>query len=435
MKTFRIGGVHPNPDKLTSNTAISNISEPEKLTLSLHQNIGSPSKVIVKKGEYVNQGQLIGEAQGTLSVNLHAPRAGIIKSISKLRNMQGFWDDVVELDVDSDAVETIFEERSSEEIDKLEPEQIVQIIRESGIVGMGGAAFPTAVKLMPPKDTKPDIFIINGAECEPYLTCDDRLMQENADGIIKGAELLMRAVGVKNCLIGIEHNKPAAISAMTDASRNYKDIKVIKLKTKYPQGGEKQLIQALTGREVPSGKLPVTVGAIVDNVATAFAVYEAVYLGKPLMERVITVTGNNLSSPGNFKVPIGTSVRHLLDCVGGLAVGEDYDIISGGPMMGKSISNIDAPILKATSGILVLNNRKYRKEEPCISCSKCLQVCPMGLEPYLMIKLARKRMWETMRDRDVMDCIECGSCNWICPASKPLLEHIRLGKLELRKHE
>lgn len=437
MKTFKIGGIHPDAAKLTAAQPIHIIDDPDVLTLMLGQSIGKPAKAVVKAGDIVAQGQLIAEADGVMSANVHAPRAGKVSKLAKVRNPQGYWSDAIIIDVDHTADPVEYVPMDAAEVEALDSGAIIDAIRRAGIVGMGGAAFPTAVKLTPPQGMVPDVLIINGAECEPYLTCDDRLMREEPDGIVRGAHLLMRAIGVSRCMIGIEHNKPEAISAMSQAAQAFEGIEVVTLKTKYPQGGEKQLITALTGREVPSGQLPVSVGAIVDNVATAFAVYEAVYLRKPLIERVLTVTGPDLDHPGNLRAPIGTALSHLINLAGGCPESAELKVVAGGPMMGRAVKDTDSPSVKATSGLLVLDGKAIERpaEQNCIRCGRCLNACPMGLEPYLFIAQARRQMWPEMKQNFVMDCIECGSCSWSCPAHKPLLDFIKLGKLEIRKRK
>lgn len=439
MKTFRIGGIHPKPEKLTSGSQfpITAIEPPQQLTLLLAQGIGKPAKPIVKAGDEVACGQLIAEADGMISANLHASLAGKVRNISKVRDMRGYWKDAIIIDVNTEAAVADFSVRTESEVVALSAEEIVEEVRRAGIVGLGGAAFPTAVKLTPPPDTPVDTLILNGAECEPYLTCDDRLMCEHAMEILRGADLLMRAVNVKQCLVGIEHNKPEAIAAMRRAAEAFSGIEVVTLRTKYPQGGEKQMIAALTGREVPSGKLPAAVGCVVDNVSTAYAVYQAVCMRKPLIDRVVTVTGYGIEHPGNYLVPLGTSLQHLLGCCGWQKNTGVSEVIAGGPMMGNSVSCLEAPVQKATSGLLALDTsvKKRKPEQPCIRCGRCVYGCPMGLEPTRLLALARRSMWEDMKANFAMDCIECGSCSWTCPAYKPLLDYIKIGKMEIRKRK
>jgi len=307
--------------------------------------------------------------------------------------------------------------------------EIIDKIMAAGIVGLGGATFPTHVKLVPPKGMKAEMLIINGVECEPYLTSDHRLMMEKPDEILVGTLLLMKAMGVEKGFIGIENNKPDAISLLSEKAKDYSNIEVISLKVKYPQGGEKQLIKAVTGREVPSGGLPIAVGTVVSNVGTAFAVYEAVQKNKPLFERIVTVTGKSVENPSNFKVRIGTPVTELIEAAGGTP--EDTGkIISGGPMMGKAISKTDVSVTKGTSGILLIKKTEAKRNDTiaCIRCSRCVSVCPMGLEPFLLMTVSEKQMWEAVENNKVMDCIECGSCSYTCPSNRPLLDYIRLGK-------
>ena len=306
---------------------------------------------------------------------------------------------------------------------------IIDKIQEAGIVGLGGATFPTHVKLVPPQGMKAEVLLINGVECEPYLTSDHRLMLEKSAEIIIGTKLLMKALNVEKAAIGIENNKPDAIGLFQEITKNEAQISVIPLKVKYPQGGEKQLIKAATGREVPSGALPVAVGAVVSNVGTAFAVYEAIQKNKPLFERVVTVTGKSVSNPSNFKVRIGTAISELIEAAGGLPK-DTGKIISGGPMMGKAVATSEVSVTKGTSGIVIMRENEARREtvENCIRCSRCVSVCPMGLEPYLLMNLSDRQIWDKAEINKIMDCMECGSCSFTCPAHRPLLDYIRLGK-------
>ena len=308
-------------------------------------------------------------------------------------------------------------------------EEILKAITAAGIVGMGGATFPTQVKLSPPPGSKAEILIINGVECEPYLTADHRIMLERAEEIIIGVQILMKAIDVKQAIIGIENNKRDAIDRLTSITSKVLGIEICPLKVKYPQGGEKQLIKATTGRAVPSGALPIAVGAVVQNVGTALAVYEAVMKHKPLMERVVTVTGKSMNNPGNFLCRIGTPVSELINAAGGLPE-DTAKVIGGGPMMGRTMANIDSPVMKGTSGVLIINEKEgpRKPSRNCIRCSKCVSACPMGLEPYLLMTLSRHDLLERLEAEKVMDCIECGSCSYTCPADRPLLDYIRLGK-------
>lgn len=432
--TFRIGGIHPAEEKLTAAMPITALPESDTLVLSLTESIGKPSRPIVKPGQKVRRYEKIAEADGFVSAPLHSPVCGTVQKIERVRTPQGYWTDAIIIQRDPEAVVEEPVERTAEEIEALTPKEIIDIIGEAGVVGLGGATFPTKVKLLPPEGSKPDVVLINGAECEPYLTCDDRLMQEQSLPIALGAQLLMKAAGVDRCIIGIEDNKPEAIEAMRKAVKDIPGMSVEVLKKKYPQGGEKQLIAALLKRQVPDGALPVSVGAIVDNVATAYAVYDAVWRRHPLVERVVTVTGSSLREGGNFLVPLGTPLPALLEAAGGMP--EDTGkLVAGGPMMGRAVSDVNTNTTKGFSGLLVLPEKmSHRKpEQPCIRCGRCVHACPMGLEPYLMVQLARHGRWEDVGKEHVMSCIECGSCSYVCPSSKPLLDFIRYGKQEVRK--
>ena len=311
----------------------------------------------------------------------------------------------------------------------LSKEEIVKAIADAGIVGMGGATFPTQVKLTPPPGNKAEFLIINGAECEPYLTADHRIMLEKGEEIIIGVQILMKAIDVKKAIIGIENNKKDAIAHLQKIADKVLGVEICPLKMKYPQGGEKQLIQATVGRAVPSGALPIAVGAVVQNAGTALAVYEAVMKHKPLVERIVTITGKSVKNPGNYLCRIGTPVSKLIEAAGGMPE-DTAKVIGGGPMMGRAIVNIESPVMKGTSGILLVNDKEAarRPVRNCIRCSKCVSVCPMGLEPYLLAKLSTLNMLERLEEEKVMDCIECGSCSFTCPSARPLLDYIRLGK-------
>lgn len=434
MKTFHKGGIHPAANKLTADLEVREFPVPDELVLPLSQAIGAPSKPVVKAGDEVTAGQMIAEAGGFVSAPIHAPASGKVKKIEKVRTPQGMWQDAIILTVDHTRDVPESQPRSRQEVEALTPKEIVGIVAANGIVGLGGATFPTHVKLSPAEGKVPEIIIINGAECEPYLTCDDRLMRTNAREILEGARLLMRSVSVNRCIVGIEENKPEAIEAMRRAAADFEGIEVTVLKKKYPQGGEKQLIEALTGRAVPLGGLPVDVGCIVDNVATAYAIYQAVFERLPLTRRIVTVTGPDMTGRGNFLVPFGVSIDALLAFAGGLPAGENK-VIAGGPMMGRAVSHTDAPSTKGLSGVLVLPAAETlrRAVEPCLRCGKCVDVCPMGLEPYLLARYGLNERWEDAAARNAMACIECGSCSYICPSNRPLLDMIKLDKINIRK--
>lgn len=430
LKTFKIGGVHPPENKLTSGGKIQKLPVPEQVIIPLGQHIGAPATSVVQKGDTVKAGQLIGQAAGFVSANVHSSVSGTVLAVENRPDAAGLQKPCVVIKVEGD--EWMEEIDRSEKIDHnitASQEEILKAITAAGIVGMGGATFPTQVKLSPPPGSKAEVLIINGVECEPYLTADHRIMLERAEEIIIGVQILMKAIDVKQAIIGIENNKRDAIDRLTSITSKVLGIEICPLKVKYPQGGEKQLIKATTGRAVPSGALPIAVGAVVQNVGTALAVYEAVMKHKPLMERVVTVTGKSMNNPGNFLCRIGTPVSELINAAGGLPE-DTAKVIGGGPMMGRTMVNIDSPVMKGTSGVLIINEKEgHRKpSRNCIRCSKCVSVCPMGLEPYLLMTLSRHDLLERLEAEKVMDCIECGSCSYTCPADRPLLDYIRLGK-------
>ncbi len=375
-------------------------------------------------------GQLIAGASSFVSANIHSSVSGTVVSIDNITDAAGLSKPAITIQVEGD--EWIDDIDRSEKIlnsNNLTKEEIIKAITAAGIVGMGGATFPTQVKLTPPPGSKAEFLIINGVECEPYLTSDHRVMLEKAEEVLIGVQLLMKAIGVQRAIIGIENNKPDAIEHLKQLASKTIGIEICPLKLKYPQGGEKQLIQATTGRSVPSGGLPIAVGAVVQNIGTALAVYEAVIKHKPLIERVVTVTGKSLARPGNYLCRLGTPISKLIEAAGGLPE-NTAKVIGGGPMMGRTIVNIDSPIMKGTSGILIISNKEAARKpvRECIRCGKCVSACPMGLEPYLLAKLSMFNLLERMEEEKVMDCIECGSCSFTCPSTRPLLDYIRLGK-------
>jgi len=429
-KTFPKGGVHPPENKLSADKAIQQLAIPKQVIIPLSQHIGAPTKVVVKKKDQVKVGQIIATSGGFVSANIHSSVSGTVLRIDKVMDTSGYKREAVVIGVVGDE----WDEKIDKTPDLIKeitatPEEIVTKISEAGIVGLGGATFPTHVKLSVPKGSVCDILLINGVECEPYLTSDHRLMLEKGDELMIGVQILMKALGVDKAVIGIENNKLDAISHLTNLSKNYKGITIESLKVQYPQGGEKQLIKAVTGKEVVSGGLPISVGAVVQNVGTAVAVYEAVQKNKPLFERVVTVTGKSVKEPSNFMVRVGTPISDLIDAAGGLP--EDTGkVISGGPMMGKALNSLDVTVAKGVSGILIMprNESERREIQPCIRCAKCVSVCPQGLEPYLLMTVAELKLWEEAEDNHTMDCIECGSCSFICPSDRPLLDYIRFGK-------
>ncbi|MBR6251690.1 MAG: electron transport complex subunit RsxC [Bacteroidales bacterium] len=430
LKTFKIGGIHPNDNKLSAGSAIQVLPVPQEVTVPVAQHIGAPAKPVVAVGDTVKVGQLLAEAGGFVSANVHSPVSGKVKKIEDFIDGNGYRKTGIIITVEGDEwVETIDRSIGIKREITLAPADIIKKIGEMGLVGMGGATFPTHVKLAVPPGKKCEALIINGVECEPYLTSDHRLMLEKGEEVLIGVKILMTALGVHNAYIGIENNKKDAIEYLTKLAASYPGITVQPLKMRYPQGGEKQLIDACIGRQIPSGKLPIDVGAVVQNVGTAYAVYEAVQKNKPLIERVVCVTGKPLQKPSNFLVRIGTPVQAVIDAAGG--VPENCGkVIGGGPMMGRAFTRLDVPVIKGTSGILLMSEEESKRGEmsPCIRCAKCVSVCPMGLEPFLISKVSMKGDWEMAEENHIMDCIECGSCNYTCPSNRPLLDYIRLGK-------
>lgn len=430
LKTFRIGGVHPPENKLSASEKIKVLPVPEQVVIPLSQHIGAPATPVVQKGDAVKAGQLIAQAAGFVSANIHSSVSGTVIAIDNVTDAAGLSKPAITIKVDGDEwLPEIDRTAKIEHNIGLSKEEIIKAIAAAGIVGMGGATFPTQVKLTPPPGNKAEYLIINGVECEPYLTADHRVMLERAEEIIVGVQILMKAIDVKQAIIGIENNKKDAIAHLQQIAGKVLGIEVCPLKVRYPQGGEKQLIKATIGRSVPSGALPIAVGAVVQNVGTALAVYEAVMKHKPLVERVVTVTGKSVQHPGNYLCRIGTPISKLIEAAGGVP-DNTAKVIGGGPMMGRTMVNIDSPILKGTSGVLLIGNKEAERlpVRNCIRCSKCVSVCPMGLEPYLLAKLSMFNLLERMEEEKVMDCIECGSCSFTCPSARPLLDYIRLGK-------
>ena len=434
MKTFRIGGVHPAENKLSAGEAIRVAQLPKVAVFPMGQHIGAPAKPIVQKGDKVKVGQMIAEAGGFVSAPIYSSVSGTVQKIDTVIDASGYEKPAVYITVEGDEwMEGI--DRSKDIVtfdhaDGISAKDIIAKIQNAGIVGMGGACFPCHVKLSPPPGMKPECVIINAVECEPYLTADHRLMLEHPDEIIIGLLLLMKAAGVDKGYIAIENNKPDAIQAIGLKAMTQKNIEVVPLQMKYPQGGEKQLIDAVIGRQVPAPPaLPVSVGAIIQNVGTAYAVYEAVMKNKPLFERIVTVTGKSLANPSNLLVRIGTPMSQLIDECGGLP--EDTGkVIGGGPMMGKALANTEVPICKGSSGVLIMRKEESHRAEPspCIRCAKCVSACPMGLEPYLLSACTDQGLWDRCEKEMITSCIECGSCQFTCPAHRPLLDEIRLGK-------
>lgn len=434
MKTFRIGGIHPEENKITAENATNIAPLPKQAIFPLSQHIGAPAKPVVKKGDHVKVGTLIAEAGGFVSAPIYSSVSGTVFKVDTAVDASGYRKPAIIINVEGDEWEETIDRSSTLELlenhQELTPEEITNRIKLAGVTGMGGAGFPTFIKLMPPPGTKAECVILNGVECEPYITADYRLMMEHADEILVGLKLLMTAAKVDRGYIGIEENKPEAIALLQHKTEKEKNIEIVPLKQKYPQGGEKQLVDAVISRQVPAPPaIPVNVGAIVQNVATAFAVYEAVMKHKPLIERYTTVTGKELAKPGNFIVRLGTPACLLIDACGGLPVSENK-VLSGGPMMGKALISLDAPIVKGSNSITVLSEREARRHKPgpCLRCAKCVDVCPMGLEPYLLATASSLKIWDKAEEEMITSCIECGSCQFTCPAYRPLLDNIRIGK-------
>ncbi|HOC35786.1 MAG: electron transport complex subunit RsxC [Bacteroidales bacterium] len=435
LKTFKKGGVHPPENKISAAQPVEVLPLPAKVIIPLSQHIGAPAEAMVAKGDRVKTGQLIAKSAGFVSANVHSTVSGIVESLEPVMDSSGYKRPAITINVEGDDWEPSVDRSPNlkKEI-TLSAQDIIKKIAEAGIVGLGGATFPTHVKLSVPAGKKAEMLVINGVECEPFLTSDHRLMLEKGHELMIGIQILMKALNVPKAMVGIEANKPDAVSHLQSLAKSYSGIEVQPLKVKYPQGGEKQLIKALTGREVPSGGLPIDIGAVVHNVGTALAVYEAVQKNKPLVERIVTVTGKNLAHPSNFLVRIGTPVSALIAAAGGLP-DDTGKVVSGGPMMGKAVSSIDVPVTKGTSGILVIPaaESKRKPEGVCIRCAKCVSVCPMGLEPYLLYRLGQRMQYSQMEVERVLDCMECGSCSFECPANLFLLDFIRLGKVEVGK--
>ena len=437
LKTFPKGGIHPKENKLTASKGIKVMSLPKVVYVPIAQHIGIPSEIIVERKEKVKKGQIIAKSGGFVSSNIHTPVAGTVTKLDMIVDSSGYKKQCIVIRTDQKD-ESNFEREELELITEISqsPKEIIQHVSDFGIVGLGGATFPSHVKLNIKEDKKIDCLLINGVECEPYLTADHRLMLEKADEIIVGIQILMHALHIEKAIIGIENNKKDAVKLLAKACKHDKRIKVAALKVKYPQGSEKQLIKAILKREVPKNGLPMDVGVIVHNVGTIYAIYLAIQHNLPLTERVVTVTGKNIKDASNFWVKIGTPIKDLIEEVGGLPE-STRKIVNGGPMMGKAIKNTDVPITKGTSGILVISKDEASRQEAknCIRCGECVFVCPMGLEPHLLMNLSEKGMYEKASDEDISTCIECGSCSYVCPSHRPLLDYIRFGKSIVKKLE
>ncbi len=435
MKTFKMGGVHPEENKISNDAAIEVMPVPEQMVVLMNQHLGAPATPVVQKGDKVKVGQLIGEAQAFMCANVHSPVSGTVVKVEPCKDAFGLAKPAVYIKVEGDEwMETIDRTSDIKRECTLEPKEIVAKLKEMGIVGLGGATFPAHIKYSIPEGKKAEYLIINAAECEPYLTSDYRVMMEHAEEVCIGVSILRKALGVPNAYIGIENNKPLAIAKMQETAKQFEGIIVEPMKVKYPQGAEKQLINAVTGRKVPSGKLPIDVGCVVSNLGTAFSVYEAIQKNKPLIENILTVTGKKLPSQHNYIVRIGTTYNDIIKHSLGELPATTGKIISGGTMMGKAVVNLDAPTVKGNSSVLVMDEAEARRnpETACIRCGKCMHACPMGLEPYLFSALVKNGRIEEAKEHNILDCIECGCCFFSCPANKPLTDEIRLGKNKVR---
>jgi electron transport complex protein RnfC len=427
-KSFK-GGVHPSEEKQrTEEKQIINLPLPEKVIIPLQQHIGAPAEIIVQKGDIVKTGQPLAKTNKFVSVPVHASISGTIKAIDLLPHPLGTK--LLSIVIENDEKDTWFKpDMVNDNYMNLSIDKIKKDIMEAGIAGMGGAAFPTHAKLSPPSNKPIKTLILNGAECEPYLTADHRLMLEKPEEIIKGLQLIMKILGVKKAIIGIENNKRDAIQVMQNSIPDKTSITVMSFHVKYPQGGEKQLIKAATGLEVPSGGLPMDVGCIVHNVGTVLAVYEAVALKKPLIERIVTVTGPGIIEPNNIRARIGTPFRNLIEYCGGYS-DSSSKLINGGPMMGISQITDEVPVIKGTSGILVFDKKSanLQREQPCISCARCVDICPINLLPSKIATFIEYHHLNDAIRMNLMDCIECGSCSFICPSKRNLVQYFKLGK-------
>ena len=427
------GGIHPQEFKggkaATQHIPIRQATEPVRVVIPLSQHVGKPCRCVVQAGQVVDMGQPIGIADGPMSVNTHASVSGRVVSVSEHPTPDGYHTPTVVIDNDFECRwhESV---RERENVDALTSAEMAQIVREAGIVGLGGALFPTAVKLSPPAEKPVDTLILNGAECEPYLTCDHRMMLEHAEEIADGLKLAMKMVGAPRGMIGIENNKPDAVATMQKATEGTQ-VQVVSLPVSYPQGSEKQLIYALTGRKVPEGGLPFDVGAIVMNVSTAASVSRAIRKGIPLIERVLTI-GGWVKEPCNLRVRIGTTIIDLIDECGGL-LEETHKVVAGGPMMGRALSRLDFPVTKGHSGMIALGDETLLPpESPCIKCARCVESCPMQLVPTKIDAATRRRRWDVADEMHVLSCLECGSCTFVCPAKRQLTQSCRTAKAGIR---
>ncbi|HLB55479.1 MAG TPA: electron transport complex subunit RsxC [Gemmatimonadales bacterium] len=431
--SFRHGIHPPEAKELTRALPIRRMPFPDEVVLPLRQHAGKPARLCVKVGDHVERGDKVGEADGFVSVPIHASAAGTVAAVEWWPHPDGSMAESVRLRVDRFAPQ-VARPRLVPHWEGLTPAQVVAAVQEAGVVGLGGAAFPTHVKLAPPKDLTVHTLIINGAECEPYLTSDHRIMVEFPERVHFGIRVMLHAMNAKRCVIGVEKNKPDAIAALQATIPPDLDVRVLPLTVKYPQGAEKMLVKSVAGVEVPSGKLPVTVGVVVQNVGSVAAIAEVFETGLPLIERIVTVSGHGLRRPANLIVPVGTKLKDVLAQCDGVSP-EAAEVIVGGPMMGLAQANLDAPVIKGTTGIVVLTGRETRGVAiyPCIHCGRCLDACPVFLNPSLLGDLARTNRYEEMAAHHLADCMLCGSCAYVCPSNIPLSQMFQAGKVALRR--
>jgi electron transport complex protein RnfC len=432
QKTFK-GGIHPLDRKeLTSSKPIETMEPPKILIIPLIQHIGAPSKPIVSIGDEIKRGQKIGEPTGFVSASVHSSVSGKVIDITDSLNAMGRL--VKSIFIENDFRDDTIHFEEIKDYLNLSPESLKERIKEAGIVGMGGATFPTIVKLSPPKEKPIDTVILNGSECEPYLTSDYRLMLEKPFEIIEGLKIIMKILNVNKGYIGIEDNKPEAIKSLKDVVKNERDISIISLPTKYPQGAEKMLIKVITNRQVPPKALPMDVGVLVQNVGTSYAIYEAVRFGKPLIERVTTISGEGINEQKNLLIRIGTTIEDVINFCKGIN-GRNIKIIIGGPMMGFAAQSLKTPIIKGTSGIIVLKDEDIIDSSNflnCIRCGRCINACPMGLMPSMLSIYAERGFYEGAKEYNLFDCFECGSCTYVCPSKRPIVQLIRLAKSQVK---
>ncbi len=427
-------GVHPTESKeLTASRPIRRMRYPTEVVIPLRQHAGKPAKLVVHEGDRVLRGDLLGEADGFVSAPVHASASGRVVEIGLWPHPDGSMDTAVRIAVEPFSPQ-VARPRLVPHWEALTPDEIVRAVQQGGVVGLGGAAFPTHVKLAPPRDVSVETIILNGAECEPYLTTDHRIMVEYPERVQLGARIMMHTLGAKRVVIGVERNKPDAIAALERTRPTDIDVTVLPLTVKYPQGAEKMLIKTVTGREVPSGKLPVSLGVVVQNVGSAASIAEIFDTGLPLLERIVTVSGPGVREPANLIVPVGTKIRDVLAECGGLT-DDAEEIVFGGPMMGNAVANLDTPIVKGTTGVVVLARTQTRQEAtyPCIHCGRCLEACPVFLNPSMLGDYARVQRYEEMERLHLGDCMLCGSCSYVCPSNIPLAQMFQASKATLRR--